>query len=76
MREVNVFMAKVAHECGKNEECVSFMKDAISTGRPLSYNERNLLSAAYKGIISPMREGIKTLQEEVTEIEDLFQLQR
>ncbi|OHS94756.1 14-3-3 protein [Tritrichomonas foetus] len=64
MREVNVFMAKVVQECGKNEECVGFMKDVINQGRPLSYNERNLISAAYKGIVGPLRDSLRLLQED------------
>lgn len=64
MREVNVFMAKVAQECGKNEECVAYMKEVHNAGRPLSYNERNLLSAAYKGIVGPLRDSIRLLQED------------
>lgn len=64
MREVNVFMAKVAQECGKNEECVAYMKEVNNAGRPLSYNERNLLSAAYKGIVGPLRDSIRLLQED------------
>ncbi|OHT06268.1 14-3-3 protein [Tritrichomonas foetus] len=64
MREVNVFMAKVAQECGKNEECVSYMKEVINQGRPLSYNERNLISAAYKGIVGPLRDSLRLLQED------------
>ncbi|KAH0789762.1 14-3-3 protein [Histomonas meleagridis] len=64
LREVNVFMAKVAQECGKNEECVNFMREVISQGRPLSYNERNLISAAYKSIVGPLRDSIRILQED------------
>jgi len=79
MREVNVFMAKVAQECQKNEECINFMCEVISQGRPLSYNERNLVSAAYKGIVGPLRESLHLLQEDnhgydvtgsITEISD------
>lgn len=64
MREVNVFMAKVAQECGKNEECINFMREVINQGRPLSYNERNLISAAYKGIVGPLRDSIRLLQDD------------
>ena len=64
MREVNVFMAKVAQECGKNEECISYMREVINQGRPLSFNERNLISAAYKGIVGPLRDSIRLLQED------------
>ena len=64
IREFNVFMAKVAQECGKNEECVRFMRDVINQGRPLSYNERNLVSAAYKGIVGPLRDSLRLLQED------------
>ena len=64
MREVNVFMAKVAQECQKNDECVTFMRDVINQGRPLSYNERNLISAAYKGLVGPLRDSLRLLQEE------------
>jgi len=64
MREVNVFMAKVAQECGKNEECIQYMREVINQGRPLSFNERNLISAAYKGIVGPLRDSIRLLQED------------
>lgn len=67
IREVNVFMAKVAQECQKNEECVGFMRDVINQGRPLSYNERNLISAAYKGIVGPLRDSLRLLQEDTRE---------
>ena len=64
MREVSVFMAKVAQECGKNEDCINFMRDVINQGRPLSFNERNLLSTAYKGIVGPLRDSIRLLQDD------------
>ncbi|EAX96544.1 14-3-3 protein [Trichomonas vaginalis G3] len=64
VREVNVFMAKVAQECGKYEDCIRYMRDVINQGRPLSFNERNLLSSAYKGIVSPLRDSIRLLQDD------------
>jgi 14-3-3 protein epsilon len=64
VREVNVFMAKVAQECQKNEECIVFMREVIKQGRSLSYNERNLLSSAYKGLVGPLRDSIHILLEE------------
>ena len=64
LREVNVFMAKVAQECEQNEECVTYMREVIQQGRPLSYNERNLISAAYKGIVGPLRDSLRLLQED------------
>ena len=64
MREVSVFMAKVAQECGKNEDCINYMREVINQGRPLSFNERNLLSTAYKGIVGPLRDSIRLLQDD------------
>lgn len=63
-REVNVFMAKVCQECNQNEQCIQYMTEVINQDRPLSFNERNLLSAAYKGIVSPLRDSIRLLQDD------------
>jgi 14-3-3 protein epsilon len=80
-REVNVFMAKVAQECQKSEECIAFMREVISQGRPLSYNERNLIGGAYKSLVAPLRDSLRLLMEEnhefdvsaaVTEISQLL----
>ncbi|KAH0799246.1 14-3-3 protein [Histomonas meleagridis] len=60
-------MAKVAQECGKNEECISFMREIIYKEHKLSYHERNLLNAAYKGIIGPLRNALTLLQDESNE---------
>lgn len=57
-------MAKVAQECEQNEDCVSYMREVIQQGCPLSYNERNLISAAYKGIVSPLRDTLRLLQDD------------
>jgi 14-3-3 protein epsilon len=61
-REVAVFMARVAQECQLNEECIGFMREVISHGRPLSYNERNTIGSAYKGQVGPLRDAIRLLQ--------------
>jgi 14-3-3 protein epsilon len=63
-REVGVFMARVAQECQMNEECISFMQEVIRQGRPLSYNERNMIGTAYKAQVGPLRDSIRLLQED------------
>jgi 14-3-3 protein epsilon len=62
-REVAVFMARVAQECQLHEPCISFMRDVIGHGRPLSYNERNTISTAYKGLVGPLRDAIRLFQD-------------
>jgi 14-3-3 protein epsilon len=61
-REVAVFMARVAQECQLNDDCIVFMRDVIGQDRPLSYNERNTISSAYKGQVGPLRDAIRLLQ--------------
>ncbi|KAK3826926.1 MAG: 14-3-3 domain-containing protein [Linnemannia elongata] len=54
-RETNVYMAKVAEQAERYDEMVSHMKDITKHHVPLTLEERNLLSVAFKNLIGARR---------------------
>ena len=60
--EENIFMARVAEQSERFDDMVDFLKPVIKEkGATLSNDERNLLSVAFKNLISSQRSGIRTI---------------
>jgi len=54
-REDNVYLAKLSEQAERYDEMVAAMKKVAATNVPLSVEERNLLSVAYKNLIGSRR---------------------
>ena len=55
-------MARVAEQSERFEDMVAFLKPVIAEkGASLSNDERNLLSVAFKNLISSQRSAIRTI---------------
>lgn len=54
-RENLLFMAKLAEQTSRTEECVEYMNSLVRLGQPLTDDERNLFSVAYKNLINNPR---------------------
>ena len=60
--EENIFMARVAEQSERFQDMVDYLKPVIrEKGAGLSNDERNLLSVAFKNLISSQRSGIRTI---------------
>jgi 14-3-3 protein epsilon len=60
--EENIFMARVAEQAERFEDMVDFLKPVLdSKGTGLSTDERNLLSVAFKSLISSKRTAWRTI---------------
>ena len=60
--EEKIFMARVAEQSERFDDMVDFLKPVIKEkGAALSNDERNLLSVAFKNLISSQRSGIRTI---------------
>ena len=60
--EENIFMARVAEQAERFEDMVDFLKPVLdSKGSGLSSDERNLLSVAFKSLISSKRTAWRTI---------------
>ena len=60
--EENIFMARVAEQSERFEDMVDFLRPVIrEKGASLSNDERNLLSVAFKNLISSQRSAIRTI---------------
>lgn len=60
--EENVFMARVAEQAERFEDMVNFIKPVLDArGSALSSDERNLLSVAFKSLISSKRTAWRTI---------------
>lgn len=55
MADSVVFMAKLAEQAERYDEMCEYMKQRAETGAPLSIEERNLLSVAYKNAVGSRR---------------------
>ncbi|KAI8369584.1 14-3-3 protein [Radiomyces spectabilis] len=54
-RDTSVYLAKLAEQAERYEEMVEHMKTVAASSEPLSVEERNLLSVAYKNAIGARR---------------------
>lgn len=60
--ELNVFMARVAEQAERFEDMVDFLVPVLeSKGANVSSDERNLLSVAFKSLISSKRAAVRTI---------------
>jgi hypothetical protein len=60
--EESIFMARVAEQSERFEDMVDFLKPVLETkGTALSTDERNLLSVAFKSLISSKRTAWRTI---------------
>lgn len=60
--EEHIFMARVAEQAERFEDMVDFLKPVLdSKGGALSADERNLLSVAFKSLISSKRAAVRTI---------------
>lgn len=60
--EEHIFMARVAEQAERFEDMVDFLKPVLdSKGGALSADERNLLSVAFKSLISSKRAAWRTI---------------
>jgi len=60
--EEHIFMARVAEQAERFEDMVDFLKPVLDTkGGALSADERNLLSVAFKSLISSKRAAWRTI---------------
>ena len=60
--EEHIFMARVAEQAERFEDMVDFLKPVLdSKGANLTSDERNLLSVAFKSLISSKRAACRTI---------------
>lgn len=60
--EENIFLARVAEQAERFEDMVDFLKPVLdSKGPTLNTDERNLLSVAFKSLISSKRAAWRTI---------------
>jgi 14-3-3 protein epsilon len=60
--EEHIFMARVAEQSERFRDMVDFLKPVIKDkGSSLSTDERNLLSVAFKNLVSQQRTAIRTI---------------
>ena len=61
--EQNIFLARVAEQAERFDDMVDFLKDVLrEKGAEVSSDERNLLSVAFKNLISSKRAACRTIQ--------------
>ena len=54
-REDLVFLAKLAEQAEQSLDMLQYMNDIVALGQDLSWEERHLLSVAYKNPVSTLR---------------------
>lgn len=60
--EENIFLARVAEQAERFEDMVDFLKPVLDTkGGDVTSDERNLLSVAFKNLISSKRTAWRTI---------------
>ena len=60
--EQNIFLARVAEQAERFEDMVSYLEKVLSAkGQDVSSDERNLLSVAFKNLISSKRAACRTI---------------
>jgi 14-3-3 protein epsilon len=60
--EENIFLARVAEQAERFEDMVDFLKPVLdSKGADITSDERNLLSVAFKNLISSKRTAWRTI---------------
>ena len=60
--EENIFLARVAEQAERFEDMVSYLSKVLDVkGQDVSSDERNLLSVAFKNLISSKRAACRTI---------------
>merc|ERR1712227_572969 len=60
--ETNIFLARVAEQAERFQDMVEFLSKVLDTkGADVSSDERNLLSVAFKNLISSKRAACRTI---------------
>jgi len=61
--EENIFLARVAEQAERFDDMVNFLKPVLDEkGGDITSDERNLLSVAFKNLISSKRTACRTIQ--------------
>ena len=61
--EQNIFLARVAEQAERFDDMVNFLENVLQEkGADVSSDERNLLSVAFKNLISSKRAACRTIQ--------------
>lgn len=60
-REDFVYLAKLAEQAEQHEDMLTYMNNVVGLGEDLSWEERNLLSVAYKNPVSTLRSAWRVL---------------
>ncbi|XP_073258527.1 14-3-3 protein epsilon-like [Porites lutea] len=60
-KDKSIYMAKLAEQAERYEEMVKEMKKVVNAGEPLTVEERNLLSVAFKNVIGARRASWRVL---------------
>merc|ERR1712183_1263397 len=61
--EENIFLARVAEQAERFEDMVNYLAAVLDTkGGEVTADERNLLSVAFKNLISSKRSACRTIQ--------------
>ena len=72
-RERYFFIAQVLSETDRTQDMVNYVKKAIDINPVLSLEERNVLTVAYKTLISTSRKGLRELAASEIDEEDISQ---
>ena len=60
--EQNIFLARVAEQAERFDDMVSYLEQVlVSKGAAVDSDERNLLSVAFKNLISSKRQACRTI---------------
>ena len=61
--EENIFMARVCEQAERYQDMIDFLRPVVSEKGPeMSIDERNLISVAFKNLISSKRVAWRTIQ--------------
>ncbi|XP_046862529.1 14-3-3 protein gamma-like [Xenia sp. Carnegie-2017] len=69
-RESFVIRAKLAESAERYDDMVSNMKSVVNMGEPLTSDERNLLSVAYKNVVGARRSAWRVLSSKESKVEE------
>ena len=61
-RDQLIYMAKICEQSERFKDMLVYMKQVLATGKPLSVEERNLLSVAYKNSVGVHRSAWRILE--------------
>lgn len=50
-----IYCARVCDQCEKFDWMMDYVKEIVNRGEPLGFDERNLVSVAFKNTVGPLR---------------------